>query len=240
VDADSTKWEAAWLTYSTVIYAEWIERVNRFLARVCVDGEAELVHVKNTGRLRELFVRGAEVALEVAEQAERKTRYSVIAVRAGNYWVNVDSQVPNQVVSESLKAGKLTEFGAAPHVTREVRYGQSRFDIYYESPRSHGFIEVKGVTLVEDGIAKFPDAPTDRGTKHIYELVDAVKHGYEGTVFFLIQRQDACAFEPNRKMDPKFAQALAFAAKSGVRIMAYGCRVEADKLELGGPLPVNL
>jgi sugar fermentation stimulation protein A len=232
--------EASLVTYGTVVYAEWIERMNRFLARVRVGGEVELVHVKNTGRLRELFVRGTEVALEVADGANRKTRYSVIAVRAGNQWVNVDSQVPNQVVSEALLAGEIAAFGTASVVKREVRFGQSRFDIYYESPQSRGFIEVKGVTLVDDGVAKFPDAPTDRGTKHIYELVDAVKHGYHGAVFFLIQRQDAHAFAPNRDMDPKFAEALAFAATSGVRILAYGCKVEADKLQLGDPVPVNL
>jgi sugar fermentation stimulation protein A len=228
------------VTYGTVVYAEWIERMNRFLARVRVNGEVELVHVKNTGRLRELFVRGAEVALEVVDGANRKTRYSVIAVRAGNQWVNVDSQVPNQVVSEALLAGEIEAFGTASVVRREVRFGQSRFDIYYESPQCRGFIEVKGVTLVAEGIAKFPDAPTDRGTKHIYELVDAVSHGYDGAVLFLIQRQDARAFAPNRDMDPKFAEALAFAATRGVRVLAYGCKVEADKLQLGDPVPVNL
>jgi sugar fermentation stimulation protein A len=232
--------EASLVTYDTIIYAEWIERMNRFLARVRVDGEVELVHVKNTGRLRELFVRGTKVALEVADGANRKTRYSVIAVRAGNQWVNVDSQVPNQVVSEALLAGEIPAFGTASVVRREVRFGQSRFDIYYESPHSRGFIEVKGVTLVDQGVAKFPDAPTDRGTKHIYELVDAVKHGYDGAVLFLIQRQDARAFAPHRDMDPKFAEALAFAATSGVRILAYGCKVEADTLQLGDPVPVNL
>jgi sugar fermentation stimulation protein A len=237
---DSASWEASLVIYGTVIYGEWIERMNRFLARVRVGGEVELVHVKNTGRLQELFVRDSEVALEVAENAKRKTRYSVIAVRAGNQWVNVDSQAPNQVVSESLMAGKLPEFGTASSIMREVQYGQSRFDIYYESSRSPGFIEVKGVTLVDGGVAKFPDAPTDRGTKHVYELVEAVKNGYEGTVLFLIQRQDAHEFAPNWATDPKFSEALEVAARNGVRVLAYSCMVEADKLELGGSVSVNL
>ncbi|WP_067932440.1 DNA/RNA nuclease SfsA [Alicyclobacillus kakegawensis] len=228
------------MIYGSVVYGEWVERMNRFLARVRVDGQVERVHVKNTGRLRELFVPGRTVALEAADRSGRRTRYSVIAVRAGKQWVNVDSQAPNRVVSEALMAGQLAEFGTASGVTREVRYGQSRFDISYESPRARGFIEVKGVTLVADGVAKFPDAPTDRGTRHIYELVDAVRNGYEGTVFFLIQRQDARAFAPNREMDAKFAEALEFAARHGVRVLAYGCRVEADRLQLGDPVPVQL
>jgi sugar fermentation stimulation protein A len=240
VDADSTRLEESSVTYGAVIYAEWIERVNRFLARVCVDGQVELVHVKNTGRLRELFVQGTEVALEVADHTNRKTRYSVVAVRTGNQWVNVDSQAPNQVVVESLLAGKLAEFGIVSAVAREARYGQSRFDIYYESPDAQGFIEVKGVTLVEDGVARFPDAPTVRGTKHVCELVDAVRSGYRGAVLFLIQREDARAFTPHREMDPKFSEALEFAAKSGVHVLAFGCIVEADKIQLGSPLPVNL
>ncbi|MBX5437669.1 MAG: DNA/RNA nuclease SfsA [Alicyclobacillaceae bacterium] len=228
------------MTYDGVVCGQWIERINRFVARVRLGCEELRVHVKNTGRLRELFVPGATVAMEPAKDRTRATRYSVIAVRAPSGWVNVDSQAPHRVVWDALIAGGILEFGLVTDVRREVRYGHSRFDLQFRSAERMGFIEVKGVTLVEEGVAKFPDAPTDRGTKHIYELVDAVKHGYDGTVLFLIQREDAREFAPNWEMDPKFSEALTFAAKSGVRVLAYGCMVEADKLQIGGIVPVNL
>ncbi|MCL6600537.1 MAG: DNA/RNA nuclease SfsA [Alicyclobacillus macrosporangiidus] len=226
------------MTYDGVVYGQWIERINRFVAQVRLGGEELRVHVKNTGRLRELFVPGATVAMEPAKDRRRATRYSVIAVQAPSGWVNVDSQAPHRVAGDALAAGGIPEFGAVTDVRREVRYGHSRFDLQYRSPERIGFIEVKGVTLVEDGVAKFPDAPTGRGSNHVNELMAAVREGYEAAVLFLIQREDARAFAPNGAMDPVFARALEEAADCGVRVLAYRCRVGPDALELDTPVPV--
>ncbi|SFV05429.1 DNA/RNA nuclease SfsA [Alicyclobacillus macrosporangiidus] len=226
------------MTYDGVVYGQWIERINRFAARVRLGGEELRVHVKNTGRLRELFIPGATVAMEPAKDLRRATRYSVIAVRTSSGWVNVDSQAPHRVAGDALAAGEISEFGAVTDVRREVRYGHSRFDLQYRSSERIGFIEVKGVTLVEDGVAKFPDAPTGRGSKHVSELMAAVRDGYEAAVLFLIQREDARVFAPNVAMDPVFARALQEAAERGVRVLAYRCRVGPDVLELDEPVPV--
>ncbi|GMA51357.1 sugar fermentation stimulation protein SfsA [Alicyclobacillus contaminans] len=226
--------------YNGIVYGTLLKRHNRFLARVRMEDEEVWAHVKNTGRLRELFVAGARVALEPARHADRKTNFSIIAVQSGDTWVNVDAAAPHRLVGDAIAAGQLTAFGHPAVVQREVRYRRSRFDIQYETGDFRGFIEVKGVTLVEEGTAKFPDAPTERGTRHLLELADARAEGFDAAVFFLIQRPDAHAFAPHWQSDPDFAHTLANVAKQGVRVLAYTCTVKPDELCLGEPVPVNL
>lgn len=229
------------MKYQQIKKAIFLERPNRFIARVLIDGVSETVHVKNTGRCREILTPGASVILERATQPGRKTAYSLIAVYKGEMVINIDSQVPNQVVYESLNQGLLSqEFGPIIRVAKEVVYGKSRLDLCYETDNKKGFIEVKGVTLERDGTAFFPDAPTERGAKHLLELVDAVRAGYQGFIFFLIQMKGPSQFRPNTFMDPKFTEALFFACQNGVTILAYDSKVTEDGIVLGGPVPVIL
>lgn len=219
--------------YEHVVSGTFLRRENRFIAYVDVEGTDQVVHVKNTGRCRELLLPGAEVWLEAAKRLGRKTPFSLIAVRKGERLINIDSQAPNTVVFEALSSGLLKDIGEIRSVKREVTFGKSRFDLYYESERERGFIEVKGVTLEEEGLAMFPDAPTERGTKHVYEMMDAVKEGYGGTIFFLIQMKDVKAFTPNRAMDPAFAEALWKARDSGVNILAYDSVILPNEIQMG-------
>ncbi|MEN6412886.1 MAG: DNA/RNA nuclease SfsA [Veillonellales bacterium] len=224
------------MKYEQVISGKFIKRDNRFIARVWVDGREEVVHVKNTGRCKELLLPGVTVILAKAVNPNRRTAYSLIAVYKGKKLINMDSQVPNQVVAEALQQGKIAEVGQVDRIRREVTYGNSRFDIYFESVGQKGFIEVKGVTLEQDGTVLFPDAPTVRGTKHIYEMVHAVGQGYAGCIFFLVQMNQVSHFTPNRKMDADFAEALSIAAEKGVRILVYDSVVREDEIFLGNPV----
>lgn len=228
------------MKYDNVVYGEWIERINRFTARVRIGQEEARVHVKNTGRLRELLIRGAKVALEPAQGEKRVTKFSLVAVRIPGGWVNVDSQAPNEVARAALAAGVISEIGTPEEIRREVRYGQSRIDLQYRTASRLGFVEVKGVTLVEGGVARFPDAPTERGTKHVKELIAAAQEGFEAVVLFVIQREDAHRFEPNASTDGVFARALKEAAASGVQILAYRCTAGPDTLCLDKPVDVTL
>jgi|SRR5690554_925302 len=227
------------MNYQSIKHATFLERPNRFIARVVTDEKTvETVHVKNTGRCRELLKPGATVILEKAGHAKRKTAYSLIAVYKGKMLVNIDSQVPNGVVYEALQQSRLSEFGKISRLTREVRFGASRFDLYYETRSGKGFIEVKGVTLEQDGTALFPDAPTKRGVKHLMELAVAVRAGYEGTVFFLLQMKGPCRFKPNQVMDADFAAALRSAKDAGVRVLAYDSHVTEQSIDLGKRITV--
>lgn len=228
------------MKYEQVIQGKFIKRDNRFIARVWVDGREEVVHVKNTGRCRELLLPGVNVILEKAANPNRRTAYSLIAVYKGDRLINMDSQVPNQVVAEALQQGKITELGPVDLVRREVTYGTSRFDIYFEAGGKKGFIEVKGVTLENKGTVLFPDAPTVRGTKHIHEMADAVCQGYAGYIFFLVQMDKVSRFMPNREMDADFAAALSIAAEKGVKILVYDSMVAEDGIFLGQPVPFIL
>ena len=171
------------------------QRLNRFVAEVYIDGQKEKVHVKNTGRLKELLIQNVEVLLEESNDPNRKTKYSLIAVKKGERWVNIDSQAPNTVAYEAILDGKIAEIGTVQKLKKEVKYGDSRFDLYFETQEERGFIEVKGVTLEKDGVAVFPDAPTSRGTKHVLELMKAVEEGYKGIVLFIIQMEGCRFFE---------------------------------------------
>lgn len=228
------------MQYGTMREARFLRRINRFTAFVELDGQEEMVHVKNTGRCKELLIKGAKVFLEEADKEGRKTKYSLITVYKGNVLVNMDSQAPNQMAAEALAEGKIAEIGSVDFLKREVKYGNSRFDLYYQQGEKKGFIEVKGITLEEDGIAMFPDAPTKRGTKHLRELIRAKEEGYESAVLFVIQMKGITEFRPNEERDRKFTEALRDAAAAGVKILAYDCGVEIGKVWMEERVPVHL
>ena len=228
------------MKYGKIVRGFLHKKVNRFIAEVFIDGVIEEVHIKNTGRLRELLVPNAEVFLEFSNNPNRKTRFSLVAVMKGNCLVNIDSQAPNVVVFEALKAGEIPEIGLVDRLKREVSYGDSRFDLYYERKGEKGFIEVKGVTLEVNGVAMFPDAPTVRGTKHVMELVKARQEGYRTTVLFVIQMKSCQSFIPNKEMDEDFANAWIEASQQGVQILAYDSIVKEDELSLDQSVSVKL
>lgn len=229
------------MKYAQVVQGTFIRRVNRFIAHVEAEGAERVVHVKNTGRCAELLLPGVQVMLEKAdERAARKTAYSLIAVYKEDRLINIDSQAPNRVLFEALAEGAIPGIGSTPNLRAEVAFGRSRFDLYWETGKERAFMEVKGVTLEEDGIVRFPDAPTVRGTKHVLEMTEAVEAGYRGHLFFLVQMKDVLRLEPNRAMDPAFAEALRLAARRGVRIWAYDSEVAPDGIRLGSPVEVRL
>lgn len=236
------------MTYTNpIVKAVFIKRPNRFIAHVELAGREEIVHVKNTGRCRELLVPGAVVYLEDCRHIpQRKTRYSLIAVEKGSMLVNMDSQAPNAVVAEALAAGALTPFPAPAKMKREVTYGSSRFDLAVEwdrgpdLPTQRGLIEVKGVTLEENGIAAFPDAPTIRGARHVLELAEAAQQGITAALVFLMQMTGPRLFVPHWNRDPAFGKALVTAQKAGVDILAFDARVTPEEMTLGNPLPLQL
>lgn len=232
------------MKYAHTVTGVFLRRPNRFIAVVEVDGVQETVHVKNTGRCAELLIPGVRVVLEKAgEGSARKTAYSLIAVYKGDLLINMDSQAPNRVLYEAALAGRLDGIAGGPlkRVKAEVTYGKSRFDLFWETEAGgQAFMEVKGVTLEEAGVVRFPDAPTERGTKHVQEMIEAVREGYGGALFFLIQMKGVHRFEPNGVTDPVFAEALRRASREGVRILAYDALVEPDRMELGDPVEVCL
>lgn len=226
------------MRYQNVERAIFLERPNRFVSWVELEGRREKCHVKNTGRCRELLVPGAPVYLQRAEKPDRKTKYDLIVVEKGKNLVNMDSQVPNHVVREWLEKGGL--FEKITRLRPETRYANSRFDIYLEADGKKIFMEVKGVTLEEDGIARFPDAPTERGVKHIHELMECRKDGYEAYIFFVIQMKGVRLLEPNDRTHPAFGAALRQAASEGVHILAYDCLVTQDSIEIDQEVQVRL
>ena len=198
------------MKYENIITGSFIDRPNRFIAHVEIDGKEETVHVKNTGRCAELLKPGAEVYLQDSKNPERKTRWDLIGVKKNDRMINMDSQIPNYAVKEWLKAGNL--FDNITLIRPEYTYKNSRFDLYVEAGERKIFIEVKGVTLELDGVCKFPDAPSERAIKHVEELEQAVKEGYEAYVFFVIQMKDVKYFTPNMKTHAAFGEALRKAA----------------------------
>ena len=226
------------MIYNRMVPGTFLERPNRFIAYVEVEGRKETVHVKNTGRCAELLQTGVRVYLQESENPGRKTKWDLIAVEKGSRMVNMDSQIPNKVVKEWLEAGHLFE-----NITRiqpEFTYGNSRFDLYVEADGKQIFIEVKGVTLEQDGVVRFPDAPSDRAVKHVEELKAAVKEGYEAYVFFVIQMKDVRYFTPNMDTHPAFGEALRDAARAGVHVLAYDCEVSSDRIAIADIVPVVL
>lgn len=226
------------MRYPNVTPAVFVSRPNRFVAQVLLGGQPVTVHVKNTGRCRELLVPGAQVWLTKSGNPNRKTAYDLIAVQKGARLINMDSQAPNKVFYEWAHAGHFV-----PGLTLlkpEQKHGDSRFDFYWEAGPRKGFVEVKGVTLERDGAVYFPDAPTERGIKHLHGLVACLAQGYEGTVCFVIQMEQADFFAPNDLTHPAFGQALRQAAQAGVQVLALCCSVAPGRLSIGQPVPVRL
>ena len=226
------------MRYTNVSRGRFLERPNRFLARVEMEGQEVLCHVKNTGRCRELLKPGAVVYLQKSDNPNRKTGYDLIAVEKGEMLINMDSQIPNYVAAEWLRKGRL--FPEDANIQMERRYGNSRFDIYAEAGDRKAFLEVKGVTLEVEGQARFPDAPTERGVKHVRELMGCVQDGYEAYLLFVIQMTGIQSFAPNWDTHPAFGSALQEAAQAGVQILAYDCQVRPDEIVLDQPVPVLL
>lgn len=226
------------MQYGKILPARFLSRPNRFVARVEAEGEELVCHVKNTGRCRELLVPGATVWLEESPNPSRKTKFDLIAVEKGDRLINMDAQAPNKVFGEWAAAGGFRE--GLTLLRPETTYGSSRFDFYWESSKSRGFVEVKGVTLEEDGVVRFPDAPTLRGVKHLDELVKAREAGYEAAVCFVIQMENVRWFAPNDVTHPEFGQALRRAAQTGVEILAMDCAVTPQSLTMGKPVPIRL
>lgn len=231
------------MIYENMIKATFIKRPNRFIAHCIVNGKEEIVHVKNTGKCKELLVPGCTVYLQEHDNPNRKTKYSLITVIKDKRLINMDSQVPNKVAYEALVNKKILLPGLDEDITfikGEKTYKSSRFDIYIETKNKKAFVEVKGVTLEEDGVVLFPDAKTDRGVKHINELVEAKKDGYESYILFIIQMKGVKYFTPNIKMHKEFADALKNANLNGVNIIAYDCDVDYNYISINKKINVIL
>ena len=225
------------MKYAKIKEGIFISRPNRFIAIVNIDGKEETCHVKNTGRCKELLIKGSKVFLEdCSHNPNRKTKYDLIAVYKGDCLVNMDSQAPNKVVQEWLP--KL--FPDITLIRPETKYKNSRFDFYVETETEKIFMEVKGVTLEVDGEARFPDAPTERGVKHIQELIACRKDGYEAYIIFVVQMKGVTHFVPNVATHPEFAEALKNAKKQGVKILCYDCKVTPDELVLDKEVKVQV
>lgn len=227
------------MQYESIQKAIFCSRPNRFIAYVELNGQKVICHVKNTGRCRELLIPGATVYLQRAANPERKTPFDLIAVEKGELLINMDSQAPNQVFQEWAEEG-----GFAPGLTLlrpETTFGESRFDFYWEDGAGRrGFVEVKGCTLEQGGHARFPDAPTERGVKHLEELIRAKEAGYEAAVCFVLQMAPMKDFSPNDDTHPAFGNALRRAVAAGVKVLAMECRVAPNWLEIWRPVPVVL
>lgn len=224
--------------YDNIKEGRFESRPNRFIAYVTIDGRREKVHVKNTGRCRELLTEDAAVYLDRSGNPQRSTAYDLVAVQKGSRIINMDSQAPNKAVEEWLKKGGL--FPDVRLVRPETAYRSSRFDFYVETPEDKIFIEVKGVTLEQEDVVLFPDAPSGRALKHVNELTEAVKEGYKAYILFVIQMEKVKCFTPNRKTQPEFADMLLKAEQAGVRILAFDCKVIPDVMLIHEPVPVRL
>ena len=223
------------MRYENMVPGIFLRRPNRFIAYVEIGGEEVICHVKNTGRCRELLVPGARVWCQHWDKPERKTKYALIAVEKGSRLINMDSQAPNAAAKEWLQQGGLGEIS---EVKPERTWGDSRFDFSFQKDGRLCFLEVKGVTLEHDGICAFPDAPTQRGVKHLQELTHLAQSGYGAYVLFVIQMDEVVHLHPNDATDPAFGKALRQAAAAGVQILAVDCRIEPDSMTLCKPVSV--
>ena len=229
------------MVYENTVAGIFIERLNRFLAKVLINDKEEYVHVKNTGRCKEILFGGQRVILQYhGDSPGRKTKYSLIGVWKEDMLVNIDSQVPNQVIFDGIKNNLIPEIKYTTFLKKEQSFGNSRFDIYYENSHCRGFIEVKGVTLEENMTSMFPDAPTIRGAKHVRELISARTQGYEGYIIFLVQMKGPTLFIPNSKMDPDFSFALKEAVDKGVNVLVYDSIVTENSIIIGERIPHNI
>lgn len=223
------------MRYNNITKGVFLSRPNRFIAHVQINGKEEICHVKNTGRLKELLIEGATVYLEESSNPARKTKYDLVAAESSGGIFNIDSQAPNIAAGEYL-----CRYFEGCTVKPEVRYGDSRFDFYVEGDGRKAFVEVKGVTLIKDGTALFPDAPTQRGVKHINELVSCMDEGYDAYILFVIQNSNVAWFSPNDATHREFGDALRNAAEKGVNIMAVNCSVTPEEMIICAPVPVKL
>lgn len=226
------------MRYENIVAGHFLDRPNRFVAHVEINGAVEVCHVKNTGRCRELLLPGAVVYLERAADPRRKTGYDLVAVQKGERLINMDAQAPNKVFREFAQSGQL--WRELVGIRAEYTWGDSRFDFLLEDRQGPVFVEVKGVTLEDGGLARFPDAPTLRGVKHLNGLRRAVEQGSRAAVFFVLQMEGMRSFSPNDETHPAFGQALRSAAAAGVAVLAYECRVTPDSLAITHPVPVVL
>lgn len=215
----------------------FLSRPNRFVAQVRIQGKVETVHVKNTGRCRELLLPGVQVWCQKSLNPSRKTQYDLIAVQKGDRLINMDSQAPNRAAEEWLLSGGL---GEIQQLRPETVHGDSRFDFSFRKEGRLCFLEVKGVTLEDGGICAFPDAPTERGVKHLRGLTEAARDGFGAYVLFVIQMADGKALRPNDGTDPKFGTALREAASQGVKVLAMDCEITVEEIRIRQPVPVTL
>ncbi len=221
-----------------LVEARFLRRVNRFLAVVEIDGLETEVHVANSGRLRELFLSGAPVWLKPAQREGRKTAYDLALVEADGVLVSADARLPNALVAEAVAEGLMEGIEKPSAIIRESTFGESRFDLMLEDGRGRRYVEVKSVTLVEQGVGLFPDSPTLRGAKHLNTLAEAVEAGHRAAVAFVVQRPDADAFAANEPADPALAESLRRAVACGVEAFAYNCRVSREEVRLNRRLPI--
>lgn len=229
------------MKYKNIVKGKFIERPNRFIAYVDVEGEEnnpQTVHVKNTGRCKEILVPGATVYLEKSDNPNRKTKYDLVKVLKEDRLINMDSQAPNKVVGEWLRDNNL--YKNTTLVKAEKKYGDSRFDFYIEGDGKKAWMEVKGVTFEKDGVALFPDAPSERAVKHVEHLIKAKKEGYDTYIMLVIQMTDIQYFTPNVETHPKFAEALIEADAAGVKVMAYDCYVTEHGMMINEQIPIKL
>lgn len=225
------------MKYDNITEGEFVSRPNRFIANVLINGKNEVCHVKNTGRCRELLQAGAKVILTRSDNPARKTRYDLVAVYKNDILINMDSMAPNKAVHEWLAEGGMGEF---TRLCPEHTIGDSRFDFYGEIGERRIVIEVKGVTLENEGIVRFPDAPTERGAKHLSGLIRLASEGYEAYAFFVVQMKGMKYFTPNRDTDPVFSDMLVKASESGVHIICRQCDVFPDGMTICEPLEIRL
>lgn len=226
------------MKYDNIKQGIFLCRPNRFIAHVEIGGKTELVHVKNTGRCKELLIEGVTVFVQEFDKSTRKTKFDLIAVQKGDILINIDSQVPNKVVGEWLLTSSL--LGNITLIKPETTYGNSRFDFYIEADDKKIFAEVKGVTLEQDGVVLFPDAPTLRGVKHIKELCRSMQEGYQAYMIFLVQLQGAKYFTPNIRTQPEFGKVLKCAERQGVHIIVLDCVITRDSITANSLLPIKL
>lgn len=230
------------MVYNNIIKAVFKNRPNRFIAECIIDNQEVIVHVKNTGRCRELLVPDAQVYLEYFPESSRKTKYDLITVNKNGRLINMDSAAPNKVIYETLNCGKniLNNNEPLTYIKMEQKYKQSRFDVYAETSNSKIFAEIKGVTLEENNIVMFPDAPTERGVKHIMELIDAKENGFDAHIIFVIQMENPAYFTPNYKTHKEFGQALKLAKDKGVNISAWDCLITENSITLNKQVNIIL
>ncbi len=226
------------MIYENMKSGIFLSRPNRFIANIEIDGKPQVCHVKNTGRCKELLTDRARVFLSESDKPERKTKYDLISVYKGETLINMDSQVPNKVFHEWLLKGNL--FKNATYIKPEFKYKNSRFDFYVETHQTKNFVEVKGVTLEKDGVAMFPDAPTERGVKHINELIEAKAEGYGAYIAFIVQMKGVREFTPNYETHRAFGEALCRADAAGVKIICLDCNVTESSIEIDDMVRIKL